>query len=98
MSVGWPAPRRNPVLAGEHMAVSSHPAISAVGHRVLAEGGTAIDATVAMAAMSWLALPGQCGVGGDAFAMVREPDGSVWTIGGSGYGPDGGDPDFYRGQ
>ncbi|MFF4810227.1 gamma-glutamyltransferase family protein [Micromonospora chersina] len=80
------------------MAISSHPSVSAVGHRVLAEGGTAIDATVAMAAMSWLALPGQCGVGGDAFAVVREPDGSVWTVNGSGYGPDGGDLEFYRGQ
>ncbi|MGW5670221.1 gamma-glutamyltransferase, partial [Micromonospora sp. NPDC003776] len=94
----WPAPTRNPVLAGEHMAVSSHPTVSAAGHRVLADGGTAIDATVAMAAMSWLALPGQCGVGGDAFAVVREPDGTVWTINGSGYGPDGGDLDFYRAQ
>lgn len=98
MSVNGPAPTRNPVLAGEHMAISSHPSVSAVGHRVLAEGGTAIDATVAMAAMSWLALPGQCGVGGDAFAVVREPDGSVWTVNGSGYGPDGGDLEFYRGQ
>ncbi|WP_346534310.1 gamma-glutamyltransferase [Micromonospora sp. DPT] len=96
MSAEWPAATRNAVLAGEHMAASSHPAVSAVGHRVLAEGGTAIDATVAMAAMSWLALPGQCGVGGDAFAVVREPDGSVWTINGSGYGPDGGDLEFYR--
>jgi gamma-glutamyltranspeptidase / glutathione hydrolase len=98
VGVEWPAPTRNAVLAGEHMAVSSHPAVSAVGHRVLADGGTAIDATVAMAAMSWLALPGQCGVGGDAFAVLREPDGSVWTVGGSGFGPDGGDPAFYRGQ
>jgi gamma-glutamyltranspeptidase / glutathione hydrolase len=39
--------------------------------------------------MSWLALPGQCGIGGDTFAVVREPSGRVWTVNGSGFGPDG---------
>jgi gamma-glutamyltranspeptidase / glutathione hydrolase len=78
------------------MAVSSHPAVSAAGLFVLAGGGNAVDATLAMAAMSWLALPGQCGIGGDAFAVVREPDGTVWTVAGSGFGPDGGDLGFYR--
>lgn len=75
---------------------SSHPAISSVGAHVLADGGNAIDATLAMAAVGWMVLPGQCGVGGDAFALVREPDGRVWTVNGSGYGPDGATPDFFR--
>ena len=65
---------------------------ASLGARVLADGGNAIDATLAMTAMSWLALPGQCGIGGDAFAVVREPDGRVWTVNGSGFGPDGGTP------
>lgn len=94
----WPAPPRAAVLAGEHMVAASHPAVSAAGFRVLASGGNAIDATLAMAAMSWVALPGQCGVGGDAFAIVREPDGRQWTVGGSGFGPDGADPSFYTGR
>ncbi len=98
MAGDWPAPQRNAVLAGDHLAASSSPAVTALGERVLAGGGNAIDATLAMAAMCWLALPGQCGVGGDVFAVVRDPDGSVWTVGGSGFGPDGGDPDFYRGR
>ncbi|WP_204250372.1 gamma-glutamyltransferase family protein [Mycolicibacterium goodii] len=78
------------------MVSSSHPAASFAGARVLADGGNAIDATLAMAAITWLTLPGQCGIGGDAFAVVREPDGRVWTVNGSGFGPDGGTPDFYR--
>jgi gamma-glutamyltranspeptidase / glutathione hydrolase len=78
------------------MVSSSHPAASFAGARVLADGGNAIDATLAMAAITWLTLPGQCGIGGDAFAIVSEPDGRVWTIGGSGYGPDGATPEFYR--
>lgn len=77
---------------------SSHPAISTAGARVLAEGGNAVDATLAMAAVGWMVLPGQCGIGGDAFALVREPDGRVWTVNGSGFGPDGGTTDFYRGR
>jgi gamma-glutamyltranspeptidase / glutathione hydrolase len=82
---------------GAHAAVtSSHPAVSAVGARVLADGGNAFDATLAMTAMAWLVLPGQCGVGGDAFVLVHEPGGAVWSAAGSGFGPDGGTPDFYR--
>jgi gamma-glutamyltranspeptidase / glutathione hydrolase len=89
-------PTRPPALSSGGMVSSSHPAASFTGARVLAEGGNAIDATLAMAAVTWLTLPGQCGIGGDAFAIVREPDGRVWTVNGSGFGPDGGTADFYR--
>lgn len=87
---------RTEVLGARAAVSSSSPVISGVGARVLADGGNALDATLAMAAAGWMALPGQCGIGGDAFAVVREPDGEVWTVGGSGFGPDGGWPDFYR--
>jgi len=90
------ASARPPALSAGGMVSSSHPAASFAGARVLADGGNAIDATLAMAAVTWLTLPGQCGVGGDAFAIVREPDGRVWTVNGSGFGPDGGTADFYR--
>ena len=89
---------RPSALSGSGMVSSSHPAVSFAGARVLAEGGNAIDATLAMAAITWLTLPGQCGIGGDAFVIVREPDGEVWTLNGSGYGPDGGTAAFYREQ
>lgn len=89
---------RPPALSGAGMVSSSHPAVSLAGARVLADGGNAVDATLAMASMCWLTLPGQCGIGGDAFAVVREPDGRVWTVNGSGFGPDGGTPDFYAEQ
>ena len=87
---------RPPALSAGGMVSASHSAVSFAGARVLDSGGNAIDATLAMAAIAWLVLPGQCGIGGDAFAIVREPDGRVWTIGGSGFGPDGGTPEFYR--
>ncbi|HET8993731.1 MAG TPA: gamma-glutamyltransferase, partial [Rhodococcus sp. (in: high G+C Gram-positive bacteria)] len=88
--------RRPAALATGGMVASSHPLASQAGARVLADGGNAVDAALAMAATTWLTLPGQCGIGGDAFVVVRDPDGSVWTVNGSGYGPDGGTPDFYR--
>lgn len=94
----WPSswgPVRTPTLATGGMVSSSSPAVSQLGARVLADGGTAVDAALAMTAMSWLALPGQCGIGGDAFAVVREPDGRVWTVNGSGYGPDGASAEGY---
>ncbi|MDK3257894.1 gamma-glutamyltransferase [Blastococcus capsensis] len=77
------------------MVSSSSPSVSQAGARVLAESGTAVDAALAMTAMSWLALPGQCGIGGDFFAIVREPDGRVWTVNGSGFGPDGASAEGY---
>lgn len=90
------SPPRTPALSTDAMVVANHPAVSAAGLAALHDGGNAFDATLAMAAMCWLVLPGQCGVGGDAFAVVREPDGRVWTVGASGFGPDGGEPGFYR--
>ncbi|MEU8306538.1 gamma-glutamyltransferase [Actinomadura sp. NPDC048955] len=89
-------PDRGPAVASGGMVASSHPAVSLLGARILAGGGNAVDAALAMAALSWLALPGQCGAGGDAFALLRRPDGSVAAFGGSGFGPDGGEPAFYR--
>ncbi|MEV0970938.1 gamma-glutamyltransferase [Microtetraspora glauca] len=92
----WDAPPRGPVVASGGMVAAAHPAVSLAGARVLADGGNAVDAALAMAAMCWITLPGQCGVGGDAFALVRRPDGTVVSFGGSGFGPDGGTPGFYR--
>jgi gamma-glutamyltranspeptidase/glutathione hydrolase len=89
-------PGRGPTVAARGMVASSHPVVSQAGVRVLEQGGNAVDAALAMAAMSWLVLPGQCGIGGDAFALLRRPDGTVTAFGGSGFGPDGGEPGFYR--
>ncbi|MFD1937513.1 gamma-glutamyltransferase [Nonomuraea mangrovi] len=91
----WSIPPRGPAV-GAGMVAASHPAVGLAGARVLERGGNAADAALAMAAMCWPALPGQCGVGGDAFALLRRPDGEVVSYGGSGFGPDGGLPCFYR--
>ena len=91
-----PIALRAPALGVRGAVTSGHPAVSRVGAHVLADGGNAFDATLAMAAMAWMVLPGQCGIGGDAFVLVRDADGRVWTLNGSGFGPDGGTPEVYR--
>ena len=79
------------------MVLAAHPAVALAGLRVLQSGGNAIDAALAMAALGWVALPGQCGLGGDAFALVYDPvTREVRSFGGSGFGPDGGTPGFYQ--
>lgn len=95
-AAGFGLPGRGPAVASGGMVAAAHPAVSLAGARVLAGGGNAVDAALAMAALSWLALPGQCGAGGDAFVLLRRPDGTVAAFGGSGFGPDGGEPAFYR--
>jgi gamma-glutamyltranspeptidase/glutathione hydrolase len=92
------SPPRTEVLGTRGVVTASNPFVSLAGARVLADGGNAVDATIAMAAVAWMVLPGQCGIGGDAFAIVREPDGRVWTVNGSGFGPDGGTASFYAEQ
>ncbi|NED64615.1 gamma-glutamyltransferase, partial [Streptomyces sp. SID10244] len=67
------AVHRPPTIATRGMVATSHPLASAAGLRVLDDGGNAVDAALAAAATTWLTLPGQCGIGGDAFAVVAEP-------------------------
>jgi len=79
------------------MVASSHPLASLVGARVLADGGNAVDAALAMAAVTCVVLPAQCGLGGDAFAVVYDASRRQYrAVHGSGVGPDGGTVGFYR--
>lgn len=61
------------------------------GERALRNGGNAIDAALAAAAVLTVVYPHMCSVGGDLFALVAEADGSVTAIDSS--GPAGGSID-----
>ena len=67
------------------MAVSSQPLASAAGLEILREGGTAVDAAIAMNAMLAVTEPYMCGPGGDLFALVWAPqERRLWGLNASG--------------
>ncbi len=73
---------------GARWAVASpHALATEAGARAFGEGGNAADAALAAAAALAVAYPHQCGVGGDLFALVRDPDGKVVAINASGAAP-----------
>jgi oxamate amidohydrolase len=57
-----------------------HSLASESGRAVLAEGGNAIEAMVAMAATIAVVYPHMNAMGGDAFWVIREPGGRVRAI------------------
>ncbi len=78
------------LLAKTGMVASAHPLSSLAGIEALRQGGTAMDACLAMAAVTAVVLPHMCGLGGDAFFIYREgSSGEVTALNGSGPGGDG---------
>lgn len=79
-----PAPPKNPVAVGRGGAVSSvDPYASRIGRGVLARGGNAVDAAVAMAAALGVTEPYSAGIGGGGyFVFYNAETGKVTTIDG----------------
>lgn len=61
-----------------------HARAAEIGQAILASGGNAIEAVIAMAATCAVVLPHLNGLGGDGFLLVREPRGRVHAIDASG--------------
>lgn len=76
------------LASGTRGAVGAgHPASALAGATILAAGGNALDACVAMAATDWIAMPDMCGPGGDLFALWRDGTGKVHAVNGGGAAP-----------
>ncbi len=79
------------------MVAASQPLASQAGLQVLRDGGNAIDAAVATAAVLGLVAPMMTGPGGDMFALVYMADtGELAGLNGSGFAPRAASIDFFR--
>ena len=81
--------RRGVVAAPHHAAAEA-------GRLMLAEGGNALEAMVAMAATIAAVYPHMNHIGGDGFWLVREPSGRVRAIMGAGPAGAKATPALYR--
>ena len=70
----------------EGFVTSPHTAASEAGRQVILNGGSAIEAAVAMGAVLSVVYPHFCGIGGDAVWMVSDENGTVDSILGIGQG------------
>ncbi|AOF90764.1 gamma-glutamyltransferase [Sinorhizobium sp. RAC02] len=60
------------VTAKEHMVAAAHPLAAEAGEKVLAEGGSAIDAMIAVQTVLGLVEPQSSGLGGGAFLLYYD--------------------------
>ena len=81
------SPARAASVASEAMVASSQPLATLAGLDVLREGGTAVDAALCAAAVLCVTEPHSTGVGGDLFAIVRDPSGALHGIDAAGPAP-----------
>ena len=80
--------RRSTVLARNGMVATSQPLAALAGLRQMMQGGNAVDAAVAAAAVLNVVEPVSTGVGGDMFALVwNNKEKSLRALNGSGRSP-----------
>jgi gamma-glutamyltranspeptidase/glutathione hydrolase len=78
------------------MITAEHPLAAEAGARILRDGGNAVDAAIAAAFAMGVVEPTTSGLGGVAWCVIRQPDGSVTTINGDGAAPLRAAPDLYE--
>ena len=92
-----PTAGRSAVVARNGMVAASQPLASQAGLRILQQGGNAVDASVATAAMLALVAPMMTGPAGDVFALVYIAEtGELAGLNASGFSPQAADIDFFK--
>ncbi len=89
-SEGWRSQSRAEVMAQHGMVTTSQPLAAQAGLRILMQGGNAIDAAVAAAAMLNIVEPMNVGIGGDLFAIIYiAKENKIYVLNASGMAPTG---------
>src|SRR5205085_6099606 len=87
---GWLAQTRSEVMASHGIVVASQPLAAQAGLRILQQGGNAIDAAVATAAVLNVVEPMMVGVGGDLFTLIYSAkEHKLFVLNASGIAPSG---------
>ncbi len=87
---GWLPQSRSEVMATHGMVVASQPLAAQAGLRILQQGGNAIDAAVAAAAVLNVVEPMMVGVGGDLFTLIYSAkEHKLFVLNASGMAPTG---------
>jgi gamma-glutamyltranspeptidase / glutathione hydrolase len=90
------SPRWLPAQGCRGVVATPHYLATQAGMQVFAQGGNAIDAAVAANAALCVVQPHQCGLGGDAFVLLRPAGGAPVVLNGSGRTPAALTPDSVR--
>jgi gamma-glutamyltranspeptidase/glutathione hydrolase len=85
------------VQGAQGIVTAPHYLASRAGLSVLQDGGTAVEACVAVAATLAVVYPHMTGIGGDGFWVIREGDGRVHGIHGCGGAAEKADLALYAG-
>jgi gamma-glutamyltranspeptidase/glutathione hydrolase len=89
-SEGWVPQTRSEVMARNGIVSTVQPLAAQAGLRILQQGGNAIDAAVATAAMLNVVFPQNVGIGGDLFALIYvAKEKKVYQLNASGITPAG---------
>lgn len=94
---GWLQQSRSEVMAQHGMVVTSQPLAAEAGLQMLRQGGNAVDAAVASAAVLSLVEPNSVGVASDLFAVIYvAKEHKVYVLNSSGTAPSGATVDRFN--
>jgi len=88
--------RKSEAISNGGMITAEHPLAAEAGARILASGGNAVDAAVAAAFAMGVVEPTTSGLGGVAWCVIRQPNGTITTIDGGGAAPVRATPDLFE--